>query len=305
MTGTTNVAASVKQRLLTLSRRDGIDNQLLLNRYVVERFLYRLGRSPESSRLVLKGAMLFALWTNRPYRATLDVDFTAYGDSDVATVGGQIARICSIAVPDDGVRFDVDSIETGRIREDEAYDGVRVKLNAYMERTTVRLQIDIGFGDAATGVTHVAYPSIAGQPAPAILAYPPETVVAEKVEALVKLGTANSRMKDFFDLWVFARDFEFDGAALRASVEQTFARRVTGVPDDVPVGLTDAFATDRAKQVQWRAFVNRGALVEVPTALRDTVAAVNRFVVPVLEAIGKGRDFTRRWKPGGPWKDAA
>lgn len=197
----TNVGASVRARLLRLARERGEDFQLVLTRYASERLLYRLTSSRHASRFVLKGAALFTLWTGRAHRATRDLDLLGFGDSTEPHVRAVFADVLAGDVCDDGVRFDEDSLEVGPIREEQEYGGVRVVVIARIASAKVRLQVDVGFGDAVTPeAAMVEFPTLLDFPAPRLRAYPRETVVAEKVEAMVQLGLANSRMKDFYDL---------------------------------------------------------------------------------------------------------
>jgi predicted nucleotidyltransferase component of viral defense system len=228
----TNIGASVRARLLGLARHRGDDFQLLLTRYANERLLYRLGKSHHGSRFVLKGAALFTLWTGKPHRATRDVDLLGFGDPSVPHVRSVLTEVLSLDVGDDGVAFDVGSLEVGPIREEQEYGGVRAIVVARLASARVRLQIDIGFGDAITpAAVEVEFPTLLDFPPPRLRAYPPATVVAEKLEAMVQLGIANSRMKDFYDIVVLSRMFEFDGQLLVQAIRATFERRKTPPSD--------------------------------------------------------------------------
>jgi len=297
----TNIAASVRARLLGLARQRGDDFQLLLTRYVNERLLYRLGRSPHGSRFVLKGAALFTLWTGQAHRATRDVDLLGFGDPSEASVRSAFAEVLALDVVDDGVRFDARSLEVGPIREDQAYGGVRLVVLAKVTAARVRLQIDVGFGDAITPeATLVDFPVLLDFPAPRLRAYPRETVVAEKLEAMVQLGLANSRMKDFYDLVVLSRIFDFDGGTLVRAIRATFERRKTPLPAGVPPALTTAFADDPAKNGQWGAFVRKSGardVGELPTAIRG----ITRFAARPLEVATTDAPWGARWPAGGPW----
>ncbi len=296
-----DVGASVRSRLLRLARERGEDFQLVLTRYANERLLYRLASSAHASRFVLKGATLFTLWTGEPHRATRDVDLLGLGDPSEEYIRSAFAEIVAMEVDDDGVRFDATTIEVGPIREEQDYGGVRVLLIAQVTSAKVRLQVDVGFGDAITpDAVKVDFPPLLDFPAPRLRAYPRETVVAEKLEAMVKLDQANSRMKDFYDLIVLSQMFAFDGELLVRAIAATFARRGTPLPTGLPVALTLEFTDDRMKITQWGAFLRKSGAPS-PGALRDVAATIARFVEEPLAAATTGSAFAKCWAPGGPW----
>lgn len=290
-----NIGASVRARLLDRARKEKTDFQILLTRYALERLLYRLSVSDQRERFVLKGAMLFAIWQDDPFRPTRDLDLSDRGDPDPAMVAASIRSICSMPVPDDGVVFDVVGIEAAPIRGDAEYPGVRVRTSATIAGARLPIQIDVGFGDAITPeAIEMEYPALLEAPAPILRAYPPETVVAEKTEAIVSLGVANSRMKDFYDLWMIAQTFTFEGAVLAHAIQQTFERRRTSWPQQAPVGLSDTFALER--DAQWRAFLTRDRLEAAPASLVQVMKDLRAFLLPVLV-----REEVALWPPGGPW----
>lgn len=297
-----NVAHSVRQRLLNLSKKSGEDFQLLLTRYAVERLLYRLARSAHRDSFVLKGAMLFALWTGEMHRPTRDLDLLGFGDAGAARLTDVFRSLCGLAVEDDGLSFDAATVAVEAIREDQEYGGQRVKFDARLGQARITLQVDVGFGDAITpGAEEVEYPTLLGMDPPRLRAYPKETVVAEKVEAMVQLGIANSRMKDFYDLLVMARTFSFEGETLRRAIEATFARRGTVLPSEPPVALTAVFATDDSKAKQWKAFCKRSGLEKGAGELGVMVTELSAFLLPVLHSSQRGEPFSSTWDAGGPW----
>lgn len=290
-----NVGASVRARLLERARKEKNDFQTLLTRYALERLLYRLSISDQRERFVLKGAMLFAIWQNDPFRPTRDLDLLGHGDPDPAAIAQSIQNICSVPVPDDGIVFEVARIRADPIRDDTKYAGVRVRTNAHIAGARLPIQIDIGFGDTITPeAIEIEYPSLLDAPSPVLRAYPPETVVSEKLEAIVSLGIANSRMKDFYDLWMIAKTFPFDGAVLTDAIKRTFERRGTSWPEQIPAGLDEAFI--REKDAQWRAFLARDRLKAAPATLVQITADLRSFLLPVLQRTGLAS-----WPPGGPW----
>jgi len=272
---TANRAASIRARLKQHPKASEQDFNLTLTQYGLERLLYRLSISDHASNFLLKGALLFQLWYGQPHRPTRDADLLAFGSDDIPTMVGVFRSICDIEV-DDGIVFNPASVAGTAIRKDAGYGGVRIDLRATLDSARLALQIDIGFGDAITPAAEpVTYPSLlSDMPAPRLRAYPKATVVAEKLHAVTILGMTNSRMKDFFDLWVLLHDMTLNDVELRRAIEATFDRRQTAIPDVLPIGLSDAFATDTTKQIQWTAFLRKNKLAAM--ALTDVVRYVRR-----------------------------
>lgn len=297
-----DVGASVRARLLQLARERGEDYQLVLTRYANERLLYRLSVSPHADRYILKGATLFTLWTGIPHRATRDIDLLGFGDPNPGSVQAVFAEILVVAAEDDGVEFDLESLTAGLIRQDQAYGGVRVIVVAHIGGAKVRLQVDVGFGDAVTPEPgSVEFPTLLEFPAPVLRAYGRETVVAEKLEAMVQLGQANSRMKDFFDLHVLSRDFEFDGGVLVEAIRATFQRRGTSIPGSTPVALTSEFSEDPTKVLQWNAFMRKSHTPHIGE-LTEVMGIVAVFVEEPLRRAARSGSFDQHWSPPGPWR---
>jgi predicted nucleotidyltransferase component of viral defense system len=298
-----DVAASVRNRLRDLSRARGEDFQLILTHYAIERLLYRMCKSVHADRFVLKGAMLFSVWTDKPYRTTRDLDLLGRGASSPEAVAATMRDICRQEVKDDGLVFDETSVRAEVIREDQEYEGVRVSLVVTLGAARIPLQVDIGFGDAVVPQEEsLTYPTLLDAPAPTLRTYPRESVVAEKLQAMVSLGIANSRMKDFFDIWVLAKSFDFEGDALRQAIEATFKRRQTALPKDVPFCLSDEFVADDAKRRQWDAFQARGRLAEAPASFGEVVAFVRDFIMSPMQAAAGNQTFSQRWAAGGLWR---
>ncbi len=291
-----NIGASVRARLLDRGRAERSDFQILLTRYALERLLYRLSVSEHRDRFILKGAMLFVTWVADPFRPTRDLDLLGYGDNDVEAIADTFRAICATQVADDGVTFDVGGLQAAPIREEVEYGGVRVRTTATIDGARVPIRVDVGFGDAVTPApVAIDYPILLDNPAPHLRAYPVETVVAEKFEALTALGMANSRLKDFYDLWLIAQTFEFRLSALVEAVQRTFERRGTALPLDMPVGLTDEFAS--AWAAQWRTFLGRERMAAAPDEFAVVIADLRGFLMPLVVASNK----EVIWPPGGPW----
>jgi hypothetical protein len=298
-----NIAASHRAKLLTLARSRGDDFQFLLGRWIIERFLYRLAGSKHKNDFVLKGAMLFLAWDGELYRPTKDLDLLGFGSADLPEVTGRIREICS-ASSDDGIVFNVDGIEGERIKEDAEYEGVRVLVPASLDGARVMMQIDVGFGDQVDPPPkELSFPTLLPLDAPVIRAYPPEAVIAEKFHAMVVLGIANSRMKDFFDIWTFASTQRFEISRLANSIRGTFERRRTALPEATPFALTDEFLLDGLKQTQWTAFSRRLGIRAVPTL--DAIGPLLiRFVMPAVERARQPGTDALIWTPPGPWQRA-
>lgn len=280
-----NHAISVRRRLLDRARRDGEEFQRLLVRYAIERLLYRVSASDHAEDFVLKGATLFALWMGKPHRATKDLDLLGRGSPDVDRLVAVFREIAAVACPEDGMAFDASGVEGMPIREDAAYAGVRVIVPGELAGARIKVQVDIGLGDATVPTPPlVEVASLLDLPNPRMRAYAPETVVAEKLEALIVLGIATSRMKDIYDLDLLRRSFPFDDALVDA-VKATFARRGTPIPSSLPVGLSDEFAADAGKQAQWRAFLHKAG-GEPGIDLGSVITALRSWLWPVLRRAG-------------------
>ncbi len=296
-----NLQASVRQRLLNLATEHKQDFGLVLGRYGLERFLYRLSVSPHRDSFVLKGALLLQVWTEETYRPTRDLDLLGKGMSNVS-YQKVFSEVCSQDVEDDGLSFPSKTIRVERIRDEEAYEGVRIRLEARLGNVRIPLQIDVGFGDAIVpGPEELEFPTLLKFPAPRLNAYPKESVVAEKFEAIVKLGMANSRMKDFYDLWVLSHRFEFESAKLASAIQATFKTRRTPLPSSLPLAFTADFHQLPTKQAQWKAFLGKSGL-NANSSLEEMIRLILEFVMPVVEGISKGDREKKIWPPGGPWK---
>ena len=285
---TVGLAASIHARLLNRAKARGEDFNLILTRYAIERFLYRLSVVPARDIYWLKGALLFDLWFDVPHRPTRDADFLGFGPADTASLMRTLREVCGVAV-NDGMRFDPASILIEEIREDDRYGGLRVRLLGKLGNARCNLQLDVGYGDAVTpGPEEAIYPTLLDdQPAPRLRVYPRASVAAEKLEAIVSLGMANSRMKDYFDLRALANEGVLDAALFGDAIVATFQRRRTELPKDVPLGLSDEFARDVAKRAQWKAFLGKNR-IEAP-ALDEVIAEVRRFVTEPLTLARKNK----------------
>lgn len=296
-----NIAASVRQRLMNAARAADRPFQEVLQYYAMERSLYRLARSPHAGRFVLKGALMFRAWGGAATRATRDIDLLARMDNAVDAVVPVFRDVCATEVESDGMVFDPAAVEGAVIKEDAEYPGVRVTFLGTLENARVPMQADLGFSDVVTpGPVATEYPVILEFPAPRLSGYTRETVVAEKFEAMVRLGVLNSRMKDSFDLWVLARRFDFDGRTLAEAVRRTFENRKNVVPP-TPFALTTEFAAASGKEAQWKGFVRKARLDDAPAGLSEVIAEIGPFLLPLADAVAHGHAFSGRWHAPGPW----
>ena len=278
-----NIGASVRARLLRIARQRGQLFELVLTRYAIERLLYRLSQSAHADRFVLKGAMLLMTWFDEPFRGTRDLDLLGYGDPTPESVLEVFREVLSREGPD-GVRFDASGVRIDRIREDNDYGGLRIRTTAEIGGARIAVGVDIGFGDATEpSVEVIDYPVLLDMPAPRLRAYARETVVAEKFQAIVVLGRANSRMKDYYDLWILSQSFDFERDRLAKAISATFERRRTVIPEGAPDGLTPAFAENAQKQQQWEAF-KRDVAID-PGPLAEVVAELEGFLMPAAKAV--------------------
>lgn len=297
-----NVAASVQAKLLERARARGEDFQLLLLRYANERLLFRLASSAHAENFILKGAALFTVWTGEAHRATRDLDLLGFGDSSEAHLAKVFAEILKAPVADDGLLFDPSLVKVAPIREDQEYGGVRITFVGRLGNAKVPLQVDVGFGDAVTpGAQKIAFPALLDFPAPQLRAYPRETVAAEKIEALVKLGLANTRMKDFYDLRTLSEQFDFDGAVLVKAIRATFERRGTSLPKETPMALTSEFSADEKRATQWSGFAKKAGVTDAGD-LSTAIERVAAFCAEPLRHAAEEDEWAATWPPSGPWK---
>ncbi len=303
MSSDRNRAESIRHRLRNVLRQRGDDAQFGLQRYAAERFLYRLGESPHRERYVLKGAALFALWGGTLYRATRDLDFTGFGSPDRDRVLAAMAEVCTVPGCGDGLTFDPRTLSAEPIRDDSEYAGLRLRLEARLGGSRIPVQIDVGFGNAILPAPSLVwYPTLLDDPPPRILAYPLEAVIAEKLHAMVLLGERNSRFKDFYDLYVLAGQFEFDGEVLARAVAATFERRRTVVGGPMPAPLAPAFFADDDRAAQWRAYLGRNGLPGAPADFAGVGEVVAAFLAPVWKALEAPFSPSPQWQRGGGWE---
>ncbi|MBD3349724.1 MAG: nucleotidyl transferase AbiEii/AbiGii toxin family protein [Candidatus Eisenbacteria bacterium] len=298
----TNIAVSVHQRLLNKARVTGRPFNELLQRFAIERFLYRLSKSRHADRFVLKGALMLPVWGGAASRPTKDIDLLGRIDNNLEYVAQAMSDVCEVDVQEDGMVFDAESVTAARITEEAEYQGVRVRLKAALGNARVSMQVDIGIGDVLFPQPQdVEYPTLLDFPPARLKGYAMESTVAEKFQAMVVLGILNSRMKDFYDIWMLSRTFDFAGEALAEAIEKTFEARQTELTAEATV-FEPSFANDTGKQAQWTAFLRKSNLGDAPSSFSEVVEAVTSFLKPVARALVKRKAFRATWKAPGPWR---
>jgi hypothetical protein len=278
----------------------------LLQHYAIERFLYRLGRSPYANKLLLKGALLLRVWQIPLARPTMDIGVLGRTAITLQALSSMLRKCMEIPVEDDGMRYDPESLMTQSITADADYQGSRIRFNAFLGKARIKMQVDVGIGDAVfPPPVWIDYPVLLDHRAPHLLAYAPETAIAEKYQAMVKLDKVNSRMKDFHDIWTLARHLDFDGMKLAGAIRKTLERRKTPLPDSSPTAFTAEFYDDRIKQTQWRAFLRKDQFGSDRVTLGDVVSELREFLIPPTQFLVRDEEFRFVWHRGGPWKRAS
>jgi len=296
-----NLEASIHQRLLNQARESGRPFNELLQYFAIERFLYRLSQSPHQEKFVLKGALMFAVWQAPPARPTMDIDLLGRMENQVETIVSIVRDVCRQKVEPDGLNFDPDSVDGNRIAEAAEYQGVRVSFRGSLGNAKIFMQLDVGFGDVIfPRATSVKYPTLLDLPGPRLRGYTRESLIGEKFQAMVRLGSLNSRMKDFFDIWFLSRHFDFDGPRLSTAISKTFERRKTEVPSNLN-DLFEPLMRDPAKVTQWRTFAQRNRLQAAPEKLGDVLSLIGEFLDPVVQSFKEGIQFEATWQAPGPW----
>lgn len=301
-----DMAASVRARLMNVARTNGEAFDLVLVRFALERLLYRLAQSSHRGQFVVKGALMFQVWSNILHRPTRDLDLLGTGEPNADHFVSYFRDLCDQRVTDDGLDFLADTVSATRMKEDEEYEGIRIKLEARLGSARIPIQVDIGFGDVITPAEEeTTFPTVLDFPAPVLRSYPRETVVAEKFQAMVMLGIGNSRMKDFFDLFTLCGQFEFDGEVVRQAIAATFQRRKTSVPSVPPLALTPEFTDDELKSKQWDAFLRKSNLDAQNLDLSAVAKRLTEFLMPPARAATSGSSFAQRWTPSDGWSNRA
>lgn len=299
----TNIKASVRALLQNKAKQTNRPFAEVLQYYGMERFLYRLSRSKYADKFVLKGALLFTVWQIPERRTTLDIDFLARYDNRVASIDTVVKDVCHVSIDPDGLIFDPKTVRGYKIEEGADYEGVRVKFVGFLERSRIPMQIDVAFGDVVYPKTKaVHYPVILDFPKPHLKGYPPESVISEKFEAMVKLGLLNSRMKDFYDIWLMMRQFDFRGLDLSEALKRTFKHRKTDLPKAKPLFAEEIYDEKSDRQTLWKAFLRKNDIKHAPDELAVTARTIEQFLIRPLEAVDKGVEFSKEWKASGPWK---
>ena len=283
-----NIEASVRALLQNKAKETNRPFAEVLQYYGMERFLYRFSRSEYADKFILKGALMFTVWQVPQRRATLDIDFSTHYDNQIASIEKVIRDVCKVSVTPDGLGFDLQTIKGQKIKEDADYEGVRVKFRGFLECARIPMQIDVGFGDTIYPKPKVIdYPVILDFPKPHLKGYPAESVVSEKFEAMVKLGLLNSRMKDFYDIWLMMRHFDFNGSNLAEAMKRTFEHRKTSLPQHKPLFAEEIYDEKSDRQTLWKAFLRKGDIKHAPEKLAITAKEIENFLIKPLNTIKK------------------
>jgi hypothetical protein len=299
-----NVAQSIHQRLLTRAQKEGRPFNELLQHYAIERFLYRLGQSNHAEKLLLKGALLLRVWQIPMARPTMDIDVLGRTTGTPEALTAILRECMVLKVEDDGMQYDPESLVTEAITLDADYQGWRIRFRATLGNARVTMQVDVGIGDVVyPSPIWIDYPVLLDQPAPHLLAYAPENAIAEKYQAMVELDMANSRMKDFHDVWTLACNLEFDGERISEAIRRTFERRKTELPKVMPTAFMPDFYEDKIKLTQWRAFLNKGLVTEEEVLLAEVAKVLRDFLLPPTDALVSERVFKMRWSRAGFWTE--
>ena len=299
--GRKDIAASVRQRLLNKAKAERRPFNEFLQYYAMERFLFRLSKSPHADKFVLKGALMLRAWRSPEPRPTMDIDLLGKTSNDVESIVNQVRGILAVEVESDGLVFDAATIQAERIVENADYEGIRIRFRGTLGSAVVTIQLDIGFGDVIfPGPERLDFPSLLGDPVPCLLGYSRESAIAEKFEAMLKLRELNSRMKDFYDIWLLARQFDFEGAVLAEAIRRTLEKRATALPEEVTIFATEFID---AKRVQWTAFRKRlNDYGNTPEDFAEVLAAIREFLSPVVMSLRSGTEPPHFWSAPGPWK---
>jgi len=284
-----NIAASVRQKILNKARRENIRFSALLQYYAMERFLYRLAISEHSNKFILKGALLLRAWGLEKYRPTMDIDLLGLSTNNAEKIIMQIADICSQSVLDDGLSFDINSVKSEQITEGADYIGSRILFSGKLDTIKIKMQIDIGFGDSVfPKPIQCSLPEVIDFPSADLMCYQPETTIAEKFNAMIKLDMANSRMKDFYDIWLIMRELNIDKKALVRAVRETFDQRNTIIPPlKEIVAFTPLFYNDKNKNIQWKAFLRKKLIAQTEITLKEVCNEISEQLKYLIEALKK------------------
>lgn len=298
-----NIEASVRALLQSKARETNRPFAEVLQYYGMERFIYRFSRSEYADKFILKGALMFTVWQVPQRRTTLDIDFSSTYDNQIVTIEKVIRDVCKVSVAPDGLVFDSQTIKGRKMKEDADYEGVRVKFRGFLERARIPMQIDVGFGDVIYPKPKtINYPVILDFPKPHLKGYPAESVISEKFEAMIKLGLLNSRMKDFYDIWLMMRQFDFDGPKFAEALKRTFKHRKTPIPQNKPLFAEEIYDGGSDRQILWKALLRKGDIKHVPEKLNIVTKTIEEFLIKPLNAIKNEQNFEKKWNAPGPWK---
>lgn len=297
-----DISASVHHRLLNKARESSRPFNELFQYFSMERFIYRLSKTSHAQKFILKGALMFTAWNVQATRTTKDIDFLGKLENNVETMTAVMKDACNQSVEPDGMSFDPDSVNSNPIIEDAVYKGIRVFIRGNLGKSRVMVHLDVGFGDMVfPSELDVKYPTILNFPAPALKGYTPESMIAEKFQAMIKLGELNSRMKDFYDIWLLSKQFDFNGHILSEAIRKTFKIRKTEIPYH-PSIFNTSFSHDQTRETQWRAFLRKTVSADMPHSFYEVMKELKSFLSPLSSALAGQKSFQKKWKAPGPWE---
>ena len=293
-----NIKASVYAKLRNKAKEANKPFAEILQYYAMERFLYRLTKSKYSSSFILKGALMFSIWKIPERRSTVDIDIEGYFDNDIITVENLVKEVCTISVEDDGLVFSPDTVKGEIIKKESDYKGIRVRFIGFLDRSKIFMQIDIAFGDSVyPAPKEMEFPVMLGMQKPKLKGYPIESVISEKLEAIIKLGAVNSRMKDFYDIWIISKNFDLSGKILIKSILKTFEHRKTPLPNTRPFFDREIYNSKSDRQTLWKAFINKNEFANVPKELNMIALEIEDFLIEPLGSLNQDFEFTKKWDP--------
>lgn len=298
-----NISASVKSRLLNIAKMDNRPYNEVLQYFAIERFLYRLYISPHANKFILKGALILQFWGGNIIRSTKDIDFLGQTENSLTNLKEIFEDCFTVDVPEDGIRYSLDSLEMEEITVNAEYKGIRAHFLAFIEKTRISLQVDVGFGDMVIpGAQMQEYPTLLDFEPPRLLTYTPESTIAEKFQAIVVLDMANSRMKDFYDIWLLSQNMDFEGPLLKKAIKATFEKRGTPFFNKPPIGLTEKSYDNPTKNTQWKAFFKRSGIKWDPPSLKTVIMTLEALLMPPMKALYNETDFNKIWRAGRNWE---
>jgi predicted nucleotidyltransferase component of viral defense system len=296
-----DLPASIHARLQRIAVETHRPFQEILYYYVMESFLYRLSQSQYNKQLILKGGLAFGGWGLNLRRPTLDIDFQASISNSIEEVTRVVREICAVSVEEDGIVFDTTSMDVKTTMPNAEYEGARLRFKAYLGRSVIWLQVDLSFANVITPKEiEIEYPTLLDRTNFVLRTYNRETAIAEKFQSMVIWGLSNGRLKDYYDIFLLAKECDFDGSTLAKAFVATFAHRNTEIPTDTPLALSDDFIN--LNRNDWLNYLKNTDYLD--NSIKDfsgVVEFLRTFLLPPMQATAKGIDYHRQWTAGLGW----